>query len=789
MTPTVHIWKAEGPALPLAALGAWLALAWCAGVACGAVTPRIRIEVPIFEGGEGMDFFLGCARAYEKVRPNVTVDLYGDPRIADKIRVRVLEGTFPEVTNAGLNYWALVRNGDIEPLDKYLDGPNWEGDSTWRETFLPGSLDRYSHEGKVYGLPFAYFAYAVWYNKKTFREHGWHKPRTWDEFLVLCERIKRAGIAPLAFQGRYPGYAQMVIDAIYYRMVGAKRYYEQKELLPRSFHNPDFVRALGLVQRIAMDYFQKGAMGMTHTSSQQEFFSGRAAMIFCGAWLKSEMLGKIPEGFALGAFNFPHVRGGQGDPTAVGFGSGYYFVMSHSRHKEVGVDYLRFMTSRDMAGEFSRQRDIPTSVKGTAEGNLSEDLMEMAAILEEARTSFGRAPGEGFPEMDQHWSDYRSKLLEGDITPEECARQLEAAAAAVRNRAANPNRVTVRHVWKPLALLAVLGAAIVYWLLTQVRKYRESRRQAGGVAGRLRLGWASVIVFVGPALALYTAFVIVPCGRSFVWCTQRWDGLTDMHWVGLLHFKRLLLESDAFWIALRNNLFIMFVIPLFVLPLSMFFAACISRGVRGQSIFRVVFFFPNILGGVVATLLWLHLYNPQGGPVNAALVGLGKVLCHLGLAEVGAYLKGFEGFAWLSDKHLYWALVPMSVWGACGFYMILFMAAMESIPQTMYEAAEIDGASAWTQFWQITVPMIWEVLAVAIVFMVIAGMKAFQVIWLLTNQRPVTSTHVVSTRMVQAMFTEFKVGEATAIAVLLFLMVFFGTAVTLRLMKRESVEY
>ncbi len=720
------------------------------------------------------------------------VDLYGDPRIADKIRVRVLEGSFPEVTNARLNYWALIRSGAILPLDKYLDGPNWEGDAKWRDTFMPGCLDRYTYKGKVYGLPFAYFAYAVWYNKRMFAERGWEKPKTWKEFLALCERIKRAGIAPLAFQGRYPGYAQMVIDAIYYRMAGRKRFYEQKNLVPGSFNNPEFIATLRLMQTIARKYFQKGAMGMTHTAAQQEFFLGRTAMIFCGAWLKSEMLGKIPKDFRLGSFNFPAVEGGKGDPDAVSFGSGYYFVMKHSPHPEIGVDFLRFMTSRKMAGAFSKQRDIPTAIKGASEGNLSDDLQELVQMLKAAKTSFGQAPGEGFPEMEQYWSDYRAKLLENDITPEECARQLEAAARAVRARAEHPNEITVRHVFKPLLLLGILAAAILYWLYAQVRGAIERRRRRGRAAsaGRLRLKWSSVILFVAPAAALYTVFVIVPCARSFVWCAQRWDGLTaTREWVGLLHFKRLLFESDAFWIAIQNNLFLMFVIPLFVLPLSLFFAACISRGLRGQSFFRVVFFFPNILGGVVATLLWLHLYNPQGGLINAALVGLGRILCQMGVEDLGRFFLGFDGFAWLSDKHLYWALIPMSVWGACGFFMILFVSAMESIPVTLYEAAELDGAEAWRQFWCITVPMIWDVLAIAIVFMVIGGMKAFEVIWLLTNQRPVTSTHVISTRMVQAMFTEFKVGEAAAIAVLLFLMVFFGTAVTLRLMRREAVEY
>src|SRR5438034_8125035 len=90
---------------------------------------KIHIEIPVFAGGEGMDFFTQCARDYEAVNPDVIVDLYGDSRIDDKVRIRVLEGTWFESTNAfGLNWWGLIKRGDVEPLDAALDGPSWEGD-------------------------------------------------------------------------------------------------------------------------------------------------------------------------------------------------------------------------------------------------------------------------------------------------------------------------------------------------------------------------------------------------------------------------------------------------------------------------------------------------------------------------------------------------------------------------------------------------------------------------------------------------------------------------------------
>jgi ABC-type sugar transport system permease subunit/ABC-type glycerol-3-phosphate transport system substrate-binding protein len=735
----------------------------------------ITIEAPVVEAGEGMGFFQECARSYEKERPGVAINLYGDPRISDKVRVRILEGSFPEITNANLNYWNMIRSGDLLPLDEFLDQPNWEGDRTWRESFLPGSLDRYSYEGKVYGVPLAYFVQGFWYNKAMFEAHGWKAPATWGEFEALCEKIKAAGIAPIAFQGRYPGYAQMLQSVAYYQLAGRDRYYAQQNLEPGSFANPELETSFDLLQKTAARYFQEGSMGMSHTEAQMQFFLGNTATILCGAWLKSEMMGKIPDGFRLGFFNIPALPNPKGNPGDLFVFSSYYFVMTKAPHARESIDFLRFMTSRKMAGIFCRQRDIPVAIRGANEGNLSADMDELVTVINSARAAFGQAPGEGYPEMEQVWQDALAKLLATDVTPAELSQEMESTVAPIRDRAANPNHVTIRHVWKPVLLLGAMAAMVLVGLASAVRKLRAARAPgATAAAGRLKLGWHWVLVFVGPATLLYTVFVIVPSLKAFPWSLNQWDGLSAMQPVGLLNFKRLLFESDGFWVALGNNLFIMFVIPLFVLPLALFLAACISRGVRGSALFRMAFFFPNIVGGVAAALLWMHLYNPQGGVVNAALVALG--------------LEQFRGFAWLSSEHLYWALVPMSVWGACGFNMILFLAAMESIPQDLYEAADIDGASHWRQFRLITLPLIWEVLCIAVVFMVIGGMKAFEIIWLLTNQAPTTQTHVIGTRMVQAMCTDFRIGEATAIAVLLFVMVFFGTVATLRLMKRETVE-
>jgi raffinose/stachyose/melibiose transport system permease protein len=203
--------------------------------------------------------------------------------------------------------------------------------------------------------------------------------------------------------------------------------------------------------------------------------------------------------------------------------------------------------------------------------------------------------------------------------------------------------------------------------------------------------------------------------------------------------------------------------------------------VLGGRFFRAVFLFPNLLGGIAATLLWMSAYAPHGGLANAALSGLGHLL-HLD------GLRGFDGYPWLAPRNLYWSLVPIYLWLACGFNLVLFLAAMEGIDPQLYEAAEIDGASQARQFFTLTLPLIWDVVVIAVVFIVIAGLNAFEMIWLLTQQDPDTSTHTLGTLMVTSMFKDFQVGRATAIAVVLFVLVLAGSAAAMRGLKREAVE-
>jgi raffinose/stachyose/melibiose transport system permease protein len=761
---------------------------WALAVGLGAQTPPVTIEIPIQSQAYGTVFFEETARLFEKLRPEVRVDLTGSARVHEKLRVRLMAGELPDATDADLLYEKLIANGEVVDLTPYLDGPDWEGTGKWRDRFLPGVLERWTRNGHTYGVPFAHAVWAIFYNKKLFAEHGWVPPKTWNEFFQLCEKMRASGIAPMSLPGVYLRYGDAFLRSAYYNLVGGEGFHRYNELAEGTRNNAAFFRAAEVQQQIALHCLVKGWEGMSHTAAEQAFLEGKAAMTVAGSWLGSEVRGKVPPGFEIGAMNFPVFPDGIAATDTIQAQSSYYFVFRKGdpQREKAAVDFFRYLTSRERVQAFARNNDSGAAATGASVGDFGPAMRDVAGLVARATNSFdaGRPTSAAFLAlMEQSMNGLRQELMMGRLSPREYGERLEAAARAERSRAADPTAIRVKHRWAAVLLLALLTVCSGWLLWGAFRRQRgrkgAAQRRSEGFLGRLSLPMATG--FVGPALILFLLIVIIPGIRAFVWAFCRWDGIGGQpEWIGLFNFKWLLLESDTFWYALRNNLYIMVVPTLVVVPLSLFLATLIHRGVAGANFFRAVFLFPNLLGGIAATLLWMNAYDPHGGLVNSGLVQLGEWL-H------SDWLKSFQAYPWLSQDNLYRALIPIYIWMACGFNLVLYLAAMEGIDPELYEAAEIDGAPAWRQFFFITLPLIWDVLAISAVFIVAAGLNTFEMIWLLTSQDPASQSHVLSTLMVGTMFKEFEIGRATAVAVVMFVLVLIGSVVVLRALRRREI--
>ncbi len=295
-----------------------------------------------------------------------------------------------------------------------------------------------------------------------------------------------------------------------------------------------------------------------------------------------------------------------------------------------------------------------------------------------------------------------------------------------------------------------------------------------GRQGRQRL----VFPFILPALILYSLFFVFPAIRAFWVSLHNWTGFgSNMAYIGLGNYGEMLKDS-IFWGALSRTLVISIGGGVGIFVLAFFFAAVLQRNLRGKKFFRALIFFPMVVPGVGLGLIWQFLYNNNWGPLSSflELVGL-EVLDR----------------TWLGPDYIVQSLTFAVIWTYVGYYMVMLMAGIDKIPPTYYEAGVLDGASEWKMFFTITLPMIWDVLVIALILWMIGSLKIFDLIVATTFPAPPTSTYTLTIYIwAQAVGTYtpvFRLGYATALGVVLLLLVVITVGIIRFVTRREAIEY
>ncbi|HXH33784.1 MAG TPA: sugar ABC transporter permease [Plantibacter sp.] len=280
------------------------------------------------------------------------------------------------------------------------------------------------------------------------------------------------------------------------------------------------------------------------------------------------------------------------------------------------------------------------------------------------------------------------------------------------------------------------------------------------------VGWSFILPnFIGFAL-----LTLIPMGAAFVIAFMKWDSYSPPEWVGFANFARLL-RDESFWIALGNTAYYAAGhIPLTILA-SLGLALLLNRKLRGLGFFRTAMFFPYITSLVAVAVVWNMLFNPTAGPIN-------QFLELIGVADPPGWTTSS---AWAMP-----AVIITSVWRDMGYYMVLYLAGLQAIPQEYYEAAEVDGANAWQRFWNITLPSLRPTTFFVLIMVTIASFKVFDLIVVMTGGGPGRSTLVLSQLIYREGITENRFGYSSAISLVLFIIVLTFTVVQFKLQQRKE---
>lgn len=275
--------------------------------------------------------------------------------------------------------------------------------------------------------------------------------------------------------------------------------------------------------------------------------------------------------------------------------------------------------------------------------------------------------------------------------------------------------------------------------------------------------------FIAPNFIGFFIFTLIPVVFSLVLAFTKWDSFSAPEFVGFKNFTKMLSDT-TFHISLKNTfLYAIGVVPL-TLICSLGLAILLNQKIRGMKFFRTAFFFPYVTSLVAIAVVWNMLFHPTMGPINGFL---------------RHFIENPPGWTSSSDWAL-WAIVIVSVWRGMGYYMILYLAGLQSIPKELYEAASMDGAGKWKQFMNVTLPSLRPTTFFVTIMLVINCFKVFDLVQVMTDGGPGRATNVLVYQIYNEAFKKFNFGYASAIALVLFVIVLGVTVIQFKWEGKNS---
>ena len=275
--------------------------------------------------------------------------------------------------------------------------------------------------------------------------------------------------------------------------------------------------------------------------------------------------------------------------------------------------------------------------------------------------------------------------------------------------------------------------------------------------------------FILPNLLGFFIFTFVPIVFSLLLSFCEWNSGGEIKFIGLDNFIRMFSKDDSFWIALKNTIYYTVVTVPVTLALALFLAILMNKPLKGRVFFRSVLFFPYVASLVAIAVVWMALFNPDRGPVNSILMAIG----------IENPPRWAASTTWAMPT-----IIGLTVWKGMGYYMIVYLAALQGVSRDLYEAASLDGATRWQQFVNITWPCVTPTTFYILMMLIVATFKSYDIMYITTQGGPGEATKVLAYHIYNTAFVSSQFGYASAIAMILLAMIVVITLIQFKFEKR-----
>lgn len=770
---------------------------------CRRRTPeKIKLVVWGLQSSEDSKGLDAAVAEFERRHPNIDVKMLSmgaggmNPQ---KLMTAIVGKVPPDVIHQDrftIGDWAS--RDTFRPLDDLIARDRDKPDGIRKEDFYHACWAEATYKGKVYAIPYNTDDRALYYNRKLFREAGLDPdkpPRTWDELLLYAKKLtvyrSDGGFKRIGF---IPNFGNSWLYLYSWQNGGE---FMSPDGRTCTMNNPYSVEALQYM--VSVYDALKGVEAINSFSSGfkanelDPFLTDLVAMKIDGNWFLDGIARFAPDlDFGVAPAPVPRERFEgkgrfKGQPRFITWSGGFSLAIPRgAKHVEESWEFIKWMSSVECwriscaaQKKYNLSRGRPYVPLMSANSRVNEAIFREFA----PKSPRFRKPFRLFLDL-MKVSKYRPVTFVGQRLWDEHVRAFDYATRHKQtpqqamdegtrvvqkelDKVFNRSRYRPLNWMWPLSIVAVAALSLV---LFAAKKYR-----AYGPIGKLGQGETIAgYLFAAPWLIGFIIFTIGPIIASIIFSFCDYDVLHHARWVGLLNYRELLTDDWTKYTskALFNAAFLaVFGLPLGLIT-GLLIALLLNTKVGGMTWYRTIYYLPSIVPVVANAILWVWILNPEYGLVNAAWRATLTQWFHL------------PAPGWLTSEA--WSkpgLILMGLWGAGGG-MILWLAGLQGVPQHLYEAADIDGANWWSRFWHVTVPMITPYLFFNMIMGTIGVLQTFDNVYIMTGGGPADTTLVPVLYLFNNAFTYFKMGYASALAWILFVIILALTIAQLKLAPR-----